>query len=286
MGKLKVLITGSSGQLGSELKEVWKSDDQFELIFLERSDIDLSKPDLIQEKLNYYQPNYIIHSAAFTAVDLAEKEPILTDTVNHLATAEIAKYSGEHSVKLIYISSDYVFKGNVDKELNEDFPTNPINIYGATKLKGEKAINQFCEDAIIIRTAWVYSTYGKNFVKTMLNLMSIKDEINVVSDQIGSPTYANDLALLIKLIINDRKWIGGTYHYSNEGRISWYDFALEIKNLSQLDCKVFPISSSNYPTPAKRPQFSLLEKEKIKRTYKVEIPKWKDSLRKMIHKLN
>jgi len=283
--KQKVLVTGSSGQLGSELKDIWCSDEHFELYFLERKDLDLTNPDLIQGILNHYQPNYIIHSAAYTAVDLAEQEPDIANVVNHLATAEIAKYAGENSVKLIYISTDYVFPGDKDEALSEDLPTDPINIYGATKLKGELAVQEFCNDAIIIRTAWVYSTFGKNFVKTMLNLMNSRDEINVVSDQIGSPTYAYDLAILIKDIIENGKWVAGIYHYSNEGRISWYDFAKEIRDQSDLDCKVNPIPNASYPTPANRPHYSLLSKEKVKQTFKVDVPEWKESLKKMLDKL-
>lgn len=285
MKKQKVLVTGSSGQLGSELKDIWCSDEHFELYFLERKDLDLTNPDLIQGILNHYQPNYIIHSAAYTAVDLAEQEPDIANVVNHLATAEIAKYAGENSVKLIYISTDYVFPGDKDEALSEDLPTDPINIYGATKLKGELAVQEFCNDAIIIRTAWVYSTFGKNFVKTMLNLMNSRDEINVVSDQIGSPTYAYDLAILIKDIIENGKWVAGIYHYSNEGRISWYDFAKEIRDQSDLDCKVNPIPNASYPTPANRPHYSLLSKEKVKQTFKVDVPEWKESLKKMLDKL-
>ena len=286
MKKQKVLVTGSSGQLGSELKDIWCSDYRFELYFLERKDLDLTNPDLIQGILNHYQPDYIIHSAAYTAVDLAEQEPDIANVVNHLATSEIAKYAGKNSVRLLYISTDYVFPGNIDAALSEDLPTDPINIYGATKLKGELAVQKFCNDAIIIRTAWVYSTYGKNFVKTMLNLMNSRVEINVVSDQIGSPTYAYDLAILIKYIIEDGKWVAGIYHYSNEGRVSWYDFAKEIRDQSDLDCKVNPIPSTSYPTQAKRPHYSLLSKKKVKQTFKVDVPEWKESLNKMLNKLN
>lgn len=282
----KILVTGSSGQLGSELKDIWHSDDKFELVFLDRQDLDLSQPELVKSVLEVHQPVCIVHSAAFTAVDLAETEVDLADKVNHLSTLEIAKYAKAHGCKLIYISTDYVFQGNVDQALDENYPTDPINVYGETKRKGEEAIEQNCPDAIIIRTAWVYSTYGKNFVKTMLNLMNNRDEINVVSDQIGSPTYARDLAELIKHIVESDNWVPGIYHYSNEGRISWYDFAVKIRDSAGLNCKINPIPSSSFPTPAKRPHFSLLNKEKVKRTFGMEVPDWDKSLESMLRMLS
>lgn len=286
MKATRILITGSSGQLGSELKALWKSDSRFELFFLDRQDLDLSKTTLIRGTLESLHPDIIIHSGAYTAVDLAETEIELADKVNHLATLEIAKYSRSNSVKLIYISTDYVFQGNIDKALDENCPTDPINVYGATKRKGELAVLEYCKDAIIIRTAWVYSTFGKNFVKTMLFLMSSREEINVVSDQIGSPTYAFDLADLIKEIITEEKWVPGIYHYSNEGRISWFDFAVAIRDISKLECKINPIPSSSFPTTARRPSYSLLNKNKVKNTFGAHVSNWRDSLENMLGKLS
>ncbi|WP_392470353.1 dTDP-4-dehydrorhamnose reductase [Sphingobacterium cellulitidis] len=286
MKTTRILITGSSGQLGSELKAIWKSDSRFELLFLDRQDLDLSMTTLIQRKLENVHPDIIIHSGAYTSVDLAETEIELADKVNHLATLEIAKYSRSNSVKLIYISTDYVFQGNVDKALDENCPTDPINVYGATKRKGELAVLEYCQDAIIIRTAWVYSTFGKNFVKTMLYLMSSREEINVVSDQIGSPTYARDLAGLIKEIITEGKWVPGIYHYSNEGRISWFDFAVAIRDISKLECKINPIPTSSFPTTARRPSYSLLNKNKVKNTFGAHVSNWRDSLEIMLGKLS
>lgn len=282
----KILVTGSSGQLGSELRDIWPSNESVEMIFLDREGLDLAQPELVQSTLEGYQPDIIIHSAAFTAVDLAETEVDLANKVNHLSTLEIAKYAESNGCQLIYISTDYVFQGNVDQALDEHYPTDPINVYGETKRKGELAIELLCPDAIIIRTAWVYSTFGKNFVKTMLNLMNSRDEISVVSDQIGSPTYARDLAELIKHIVDSGNWVPGIYHYSNEGRISWYDFAVKIRDTSGLDCRINPIPSSSFPTPAKRPHFSLLNKEKVRRTFGVEVPQWENSLENMLGKLS
>ncbi len=278
----KILVTGSSGQLGSELKDIWHSSESVEMIFLDRQGLDLSHPELVRSTLEGYQPDMIVHSAAFTAVDLSETEVDLANRVNNLSTLEIAKYAGSNGCKLIYISTDYVFQGNVDQALDENYPTDPINVYGDTKRKGELAIEKHCPSAIIIRTSWVYSTFGKNFVKTMLDLMKRRDEISVVSDQIGTPTYARDLAELIKHIVESGNWVPGTYHYSNEGRISWYDFAVEIRDASGLDCRINPIASSSFPTPAKRPHFSLLNKEKVKRTFGITVPKWEDSLKRML----
>lgn len=283
---MNIVITGSTGQLGSELKDVFRDDTAHQVIFLDRADLDLSKPEEILGKLEALNPDVIIHSGAYTAVDLAETEKELADRINHLATQEIAAFAKKRSAKLIYISTDYVFKGDVDAALNEDYPTNPINVYGETKLKGELAVLAEVEDAIIIRTSWVYSIYGKNFVKTMLNLMRSRPEINVVADQIGSPTYAYDLAVLIKHIVDQQLWIAGIYHYSNEGRISWYDFALAIRDLSGLTCQVNPIDSSEFPTAAKRPSFSLLDKSKVKSTFGIKVPFWKDSLIQMLSKID
>ncbi|WP_313189731.1 dTDP-4-dehydrorhamnose reductase [Sphingobacterium sp.] len=286
MKALKILVTGGSGQLGSELRDIWQSGDIADLVFLDRQDLDLSHPELVQSVLGVYHPDYIVHSAAFTAVDLAETEVDLANRVNHLSTLEISKYAKSRGCRLIYISTDYVFPGNADQALDENYPTDPINVYGRTKRSGEEAIEQNCPDAIIIRTSWVYSTFGKNFVKTMMNLMKSRQEISVVSDQIGSPTYARDLAELIEHIVVSGPWVPGTYHYSNEGRASWYDFAVKIRDVSGLQCKVHPIPSSSFPTPAKRPHFSLLDKGKVRTTFGINVPQWQDSLERMMAKLS
>jgi len=280
---MKIIITGSNGQLGSELKDILLKDSSKECFFLDRKQLPLDQPILIQDILDIYQPDVIIHAGAYTAVDLAESESDLADIVNHQSTEEIAQYCKINDVKLIAISTDYVFDGNSDRALREDAEVDPVNVYGLTKLKGEQAIQRWLPDGIIIRTSWVYSTYGKNFVKTMIKLMTDRDEISVINDQIGSPTYAHDLAKAISVII-DSEWFGGIYHYSNEGEISWYDFALAIRELKGLECKVNAIPTSSYPTPAQRPCYSLLDKSKIKRTYDLDIPTWKESLAIMLNK--
>lgn len=279
---MKIVITGASGQLGSELHELLGNDTEKECYFLDRKQLPLDKIILIQDILAMYQPDLIIHAGAYTAVDKAEEEYEVANLVNHVACEEIAQYCRIHGAKLIAISTDYVFDGNSAVPLTEDAPTAPINVYGMTKLDGEKAIQKWCPEAIIIRTSWVYSAYGKNFVKTMCRLMAERDTINVINDQIGSPTYAKDLAAAILKIADAANWEGGIYHYSNEGEISWYDFAVAIRDFHSFDCQVKPIPTSAYPTAAQRPKYSLLDKSKIKATYAVEVPDWKESLAKML----
>lgn len=281
----KILITGGAGQLGSELKDLYQNRSDVESYFLDREELALDITEAIVEGISAYQPDVIIHGGAYTAVDRAETEQVLADKVNHLASKEIAKYCQANGTKLIAISTDYVFDGNSASPLNEQATVSPINVYGDTKLKGEQAIQVNCSEAIIIRTAWVYSTYGNNFVKTMLRLMSERDEISVINDQIGSPTYALDLAKAIVHIVDSEKWEAGIYHFSNEGEISWFDFASEIKEIKGLACKINPIPTSAYPTPAKRPRFSLLDKTKIKSTFAIDVPFWKGSLKEMLKKI-
>ncbi len=279
---MKILITGANGQLGSELKDLLGQHPLKDCYFLDRKQLPLDQPILIQDILGMYEPDIIVHAAAYTAVDKAESEPELADVVNHLASEEIAQYCRLNDTRLIAISTDYVFDGNSDKALSEDAAVAPVNTYGLSKLKGEQAILKWHPESIIIRTSWVYSKYGNNFVKTMLRLMTEREEINVINDQVGSPTAAKDLALAIVHIIDSEQWTPGIYHYSNEGEISWYDFAEAIKEIKDLDCKINPIPTSQYPTAATRPKYSLLDKTKIKSTFGIEVPFWKDSLKEML----
>lgn len=283
---MKILITGANGQLGSELKDLLGQHPLKDCYFLDRKQLPLDQPILIQDVLGMYEPDIIIHAAAYTAVDKAESEPELVDVVNHLASEEIAQYCRLNGTRLIAISTDYVFDGNSEKPLTEEAAVSPVNTYGLTKLQGEQAIMKWHPESIVIRTSWVYSKYGNNFVKTMLRLMTERDEINVISDQVGSPTAAKDLALAIVHIIDSEQWTPGIYHYSNEGEISWYDFAEAIKEIKDLDCKINPIPTSQYPTAATRPKYSLLDKTKIKSTFDIEVPFWKDSLKEMLSNIN
>jgi dTDP-4-dehydrorhamnose reductase len=274
----KILVTGATGQLGSELKVLSENHSQYEWFFADRTDVSLDNIKLLNEQLAVIQPDIILNCGAYTAVDKAEAETVLADLVNHIAVAVIAEYAKEHDVKLIHISTDYVFDGTSSTALKEDAITNPINVYGATKRAGELAAMVVNPDVLIIRTSWVYSRFGNNFVKTMQRLLQERDTISVVNDQIGSPTFAADLAQAIMDIVTAQEWISGIYNYSNEAEISWYEFVLAIQEIGGYICDVKGIPSSSYPTPANRPAFSLLDKTKIKEIYGVNVPDYKDSL--------
>lgn len=274
----KILVTGANGQLGSELKVLSKKHSQFEWIFTDREELDLCSLENLASELSVINPQYIINCAAHTAVDRAETEFELSDILNNQSVAVMSKWSENNNCKLIHISTDYVFDGKAATALSESAPTGPINVYGVTKLSGELSCQFENPSSIIIRTSWVYSSFGANFVKTMSRLMQERDSLNVVNDQIGSPTYAADLAQAIMTIITHNNWQPGIYHFSNEGEISWYEFALAIQEIGGFDCAIGGIPSSAYPTPAKRPQYSLLDKTKIKKTFGVVVPNYKESL--------
>jgi dTDP-4-dehydrorhamnose reductase len=274
----RVAVTGSNGQLGKELASIAGDHPGFRFIFLSREDFPLNEPEKMESWLNRNPVDIFIHSAAYTAVDKAESENEKAYLINATASGLIASRLSPIRAKLIYISTDYVFDGTSSIPLTEDSPTNPINWYGATKLEGERLVLQNNPESQVIRTSWVYSAYGNNFVKTMMRLMNEKPSVKVVQDQRGSPTYAADLAEAILQILESEHFTPGIYHYSNEGEISWYDFAVEIKRLTGSSCEVLPIPSAGFPTAAKRPDYSLLDKSKIKRVYGLAIPDWKTSL--------
>ena len=274
-----ILVTGSMGQLGSEIKEL-SSNYNYNFFFTTRDDIDITSKDSIKEFCQTNSINVIINCAAYTAVDKAQSDIENADLVNRKAVKKLSIIAKELNIKLIHISTDYVFDGKNFKPYVEEFQTNPQSIYGKTKLDGENEIRDINPlNSIIIRTSWVYSYYGNNFVKTMLRLGKEKEELSVIFDQVGTPTYAKDLAITILDIIpqieNSKVEI---YNYSNEGVLSWYDFAKEIMKMAKLNCKINPIETFQYPTPAKRPHFSLLNKSKIKSKFNLEIPYWKDGL--------
>lgn len=283
---MKILVTGAYGQLGSEIRDQHQTykDDTF--VFVDIKEMPLDDTEKVTAVLEEVQPDVIISAGAHTAVDKAESEPELVDKINHQAVAAMADWAKANHKKLIHISTDYVFQGNSSTPLKEDEPTDPINVYGLTKEKGEQAILSSRADAIIIRTAWVYSSYGANFVKTMTRLMNERDTLGVIADQVGSPTYARDLATAILTIVHSEKWKKGIYHFSNEGEISWYDFAVAIRDLQGLDCTINAITTDQYPTPARRPKYSLLDKTKIKQQFGLAVPFWEDSLKDMLNKLN
>ena len=278
----KILVTGATGQLGSEFKVLSKNYPQLEWFFADRAQVSLDKINLLGEQLKNIQPNIILNCGAYTAVDRAETENELADIVNHQSVTVLAKYAKENSIKLIHISTDYVFDGTSSIALKEDALTNPINVYGMTKRAGETAVLSINPNVIIIRTSWVYSRFGNNFVKTMTRLLKERDSLGVVNDQIGSPTYASDLAEVMMDIVESENWVSGIYNYSNEGEISWYEFVLAIQEITEDKCEVKGIPSSSYPTPAARPAFSLLDKSKIKEIYGIKVPHYKESLKKCL----
>lgn len=282
---MKILITGRHGQLGSELHDLKESYPQHQMVFVDREEMDLSNPEEIVEVLNTEKPQIIVSAGAYTAVDKAESDQELCDAVNHIAVKTIGVWAAENNAKVIHISTDYVFDGTSETPLKETDAPDPINVYGLTKLHGEQALRASGAAYVIIRTAWVYSVYGANFVKTMIRLMSEREEIGVVADQVGTPTYARDLASTIMQVIEAPEFVQGVYHYSNEGKISWHDFAVAIKEIKGFSTKVNAINSDAFPTPAKRPNFSLLDKSKIKETYQVAVPDWKTSLEEMLAKV-
>ena len=274
-----ILVTGSMGQLGSEIKEL-SSNYNYNFFFTTRDDIDITSKESIKEFCQTNSINVIINCAAYTAVDKAQSDIENADLVNRKAVKKLSIVAKELNIKLIHISTDYVFDGKNFKPYVEEFQTNPQSVYGKTKLDGENEMRDINPlNSIIIRTSWVYSYYGNNFVKTMLRLGKEKEELGVIFDQVGTPTYAKDLAITILDIIpqieNSKVEI---YNYSNEGVLSWYDFAKEIMKMAKLNCKINPIETYQYPTPAKRPHFSLLNKSKIKSKFNLEIPYWKDGL--------
>jgi dTDP-4-dehydrorhamnose reductase len=281
----KILVTGGSGQLGSELKVLAMGFPQYEFIFPDRSQLNLEQPESIVGFLEDIKPDCIINCAAYTAVDQAEQEPEIADAINHLAVGIMAEWSFQHKAQFLHVSTDYVFEGALAFPLKEENVTNPKNEYGKSKLKGELAAKLANPQVVIIRTSWVYSQFGANFVKTMLSLMHERDSLNVVQDQIGSPTCAKDLAEVILHIINSDEWKPGTYHYANEGIISWFEFATAIKEIAGRKCELLGIPSALYPTPTKRPAYSLLNTSKIENTFGISIPHYRDSLEKCIEQL-
>lgn len=282
----KILVTGSNGQVGKELKQLASGFPQYEFIFLGREDLPIHHFEMVRHYFTVYKPNYLINCAAYTAVDRAEQEKDLAMQVNGEAAGVLAAVCKENNCRFIHISTDYVFDGTADQPYREDDSTNPQSVYGASKLEGERQALQYNPDSIIIRTSWVYSEFGKNFVRTMLKLMQERPELKVVNDQVGSPTYAADLAEVMLQIIASGQWHPGIYHYSNSGIISWYDFAVAIKELTGYNGHVYPIPTAEYPTPAKRPAWSVLDKTKICHTYNIELKQWKESLSRCLAKLS
>jgi dTDP-4-dehydrorhamnose reductase len=285
MSQPVILVTGSNGQLGKELQQLASSYPAYRFVFASREDLKLHHFGLVENFFVGLNPQYCINCAAYTAVDRAESEQDMAMLVNGEAVGNLAAICKKFNTKLIHISTDYVFDGERETPYQPDDATGPVSIYGISKLKGEELCMRENADAIIIRTAWVYSEFGNNFVKTMMRLMNERPEIKVVNDQVGAPTYAADLAKACLDVIASNKWQSGMYHYSNSGKISWYDFAVAIKEMIGSDCIVHPIPTTDYPTPAKRPKFSLLDTSKIKEVFNVNIPEWKESLQGCVRRI-
>ncbi len=274
------MVTGANGQLGMECRELSKMASDAEFIFVSRAELPIDDPATVSTFFSNHGIDYCINCAAYTAVDKAETEIDQAFSINADAVAHLAKCCFENNVVFIHISTDYVFDGKNSKGYIETDTTGPLNVYGKSKLAGEIAAMKANPQSIIIRTSWVYSSFGNNFVKTMMRLMKERESINVVNDQIGKPTYAADLAAVVfRIVFSDSGIAPGIYHFANEGTISWYEFACEIKRVGGFSCAVHPIPSSAYPVPAKRPDFSILNTDKITTALSLSIPKWDDSLR-------
>ncbi|MCG2615879.1 dTDP-4-dehydrorhamnose reductase [Terrimonas sp. NA20] len=284
--KQKILVTGANGQLGKELQTLSDEFAVFDFIFLTREDLAIDDAASVNTIFDKHAPQYCINCAAYTAVDKAETDRDNAFAVNGTGPGNLAAASRKYNTRFVHISTDYVFDGQATVPYPADAPTDPQGVYGASKLAGEESAVENNDQSVIIRTSWVYSEFGKNFVKTMLRLMSEKPEISVVSDQVGSPTYAADLAKAILQIISSGNWYPGIYHYSNAGVISWFQFAEAIKEISGSNCVVKPIPSSAYPTPAKRPSYSAMDLSKINTKYAIEPPGWKESLKVCIGRLS
>ena len=284
----KILVTGSNGQLGSEIKERASGLPQYQFVFTDIEELNLTNKEDVNNFFKQNQFDVCINCAAYTAVDKAEDDRELALLVNFEAVKILTEACSPHNTFLVHVSTDYVFDGTNYKPYEETDPPSPNSYYGLTKLKGEEAVFSMSDHAVIIRTSWLYSSYGNNFVKTMLRLGKEKEQIGVVADQVGTPTFAGDLADAILTVIEkyNGEPVNEIYHFSNEGAISWYDFAKAIMLESSLDCKVTPIESKDFPAKANRPFYSVLNKAKIKTDFNIEIPYWLDSLKLVLKKLS
>lgn len=282
---MNILVTGSNGQLGSEIKDIANNYLDFEFIFMDLPELDICNSTQLEKIIIDKKINTIINCAAYTAVDKAENDEVNAEKVNSEGVLNLVNALKKVNGKLIHISTDYVFNGNSFLPYQELDEVNPIGVYGNTKRRGELAVINSDIDAVIIRTSWLYSAYGDNFVKTMLKLGNEREELGVIFDQIGTPTYAGDLAKGCLEILSKKEQLdnrGELYHFSNEGVASWYDFSKAIMELANINCAIKPIETKDYPTAAKRPFYSILNKSKIKSDLEIEVPYWRDSLKKCI----
>jgi dTDP-4-dehydrorhamnose reductase len=277
-----ILVTGCNGQLGNEIRVASSEYPQFSFIFTDVDELDITSETAVRFFFNKHTIDAVVNCAAYTAVDRAEEDVELCYRINNDAVAVLGKAASDHGAAMIHVSTDYVFNGLNYKPYDEDMPVAPASVYGKSKLAGEVSLIKVLPQAVIVRTSWLYSSFGTNFVKTMLKLGHERDELKVVFDQVGTPTYAADLAHAILQILDNGASHPGIYHFSNEGVCSWYDFTVTIHRIAGIACKVLPIESREFPTKTPRPHYSVLNKAKIKSTYGVFIPHWEDGLRRCL----
>ena len=282
---MKLLITGAYGQLGNEMRVALERYPHLESIFTDVDTLDITDKNAVDAFVALHQPNVLINCAAYTAVDKAEDDLALCYKINCDAVRNLGEVAQAHGMTVIHVSTDYVFDGTNHIPYTEDMAVSPTNVYGKSKLAGERELRKACPGAIIIRTSWLYSGFGNNFVKTMLRLGSERSQLKVIFDQIGTPTYAADLADSMLQIIDSGKFVPGIYHFSNEGVCSWYDFTKMIFKLANVECEVLPIESKDYAVRTPRPHYSVLNKSKLKSTYNQTIPYWMDGLERCLHVL-
>ncbi len=282
---MKLLITGAYGQLGNEMRVALERYPHLESIFTDVDTLDITDKNAVDAFVALHQPNVLINCAAYTAVDKAEDDLALCYKINCDAVRNLGEVAQAHGMTVIHVSTDYVFDGTNHIPYTEDMAVSPTNVYGKSKLAGERELRRVCPGAIIIRTSWLYSGFGNNFVKTMLRLGSERSQLKVIFDQIGTPTYAADLADAMLQIIDSGKFVPGIYHFSNEGVCSWYDFTKMIFKLAHVECEVLPIESKDYAVRTPRPHYSVLNKSKLKSTYNQTIPYWMDGLERCLHVL-
>ena len=282
---MNILVTGANGQLGNEMQVLARENLQHTYFFTDVQELDICDEQAVYAYVSEHKIDIIVNCSAYTAVDKAEDNVELCDKLNNIAPGYLARAAQANGAAMIQVSTDYVFDGTAHIPYTEEEPTCPASVYGSTKLAGEQNVMDHCEKAMVIRTAWLYSIYGNNFVKTMIRLGQERDSLGVIFDQIGTPTYANDLAQAIFAAIN-KGVVRGIYHFSDEGVCSWYDFTIAIHRLAGIaSCKVKPLHTADYPAKAPRPHYSVLDKTKIKDTFGIEIPHWEESLKRCINQL-
>ena len=281
----KVLITGSNGQLGNEIRVLSNQFPEFEFIFTDVDELDITNPEALNSFFEVNHPDILINCAAYTAVDKAEDDRDNAFIINEYAVGLLGEMAHRFGARMIHVSTDYVFDGKSYIPYTEEMPVNPSTVYGQSKQAGDALLMQVCSQAAIVRTSWLYSSFGNNFVKTMRRLAAEREQLTVIFDQIGTPTYAADLAKALLIMAKSSDFVPGIYHFSNEGVCSWYDFALKIIGLSGLNCKVLPIESKDFPVRTPRPFYSVLNKQKIKKQYNLQIAHWEDGLKRCLDKL-